>query len=222
MRHGLTVFPTLIILGLGLCGVTRPAHGGEPLDDRLGGRTVPIFLLTRSDIQADLKLTSEQVIECQRAAPAFQRMASRLIGRKDPGVVAARREIDESLTRWISEHLSSEQIGRLDQIDMQWEGAAAMLSRPFLDEGLKLTDDQKKKVRECIAEGNAQRARGIWTFDDHTNQIRKAFAILDERQRKLWIDVLGRACLFKISVNAQTARNQPAARGGSNPAPPRR
>jgi hypothetical protein len=222
MRHGLTVFPTLMLLGLGLCGFTQPVRGGEPLDDRLGGRTVPIFLLTRSDIQADLKLKSEQVTECHRAARAFQHMASRLIGRKDPAVVAARREIDESLTEWLSKHLSSEQLGRLDQIDMQWEGASAMLSRPFLDEGLNLTDEQKKKVRECLAEGNAQRARGVWTFEDHTNQTKKATGILDERQRVLWTRVLGRPCLFKIAVNGQTARNEPAARASSNPAQPRR
>ena len=222
MRHGWTVIPTLILFGLGLCGITQPAHGGEPLDNRLGGRTVPIFLLTRSDIQADLKFNSEQVIECNRAARAFQRMASRLIGRKDPAVVSARREIDEAMTRWLSEHLSPQQLGRLDQIDMQWEGATAMLSRPFLDEGLSLTDEQKKKVRECIAEGNAQRARSVWTYSDHTNQIRKAIAILDDRQRKLWIDVLGPVCQFKIAVNARTAQKESAARGSLNAALPRR
>ena len=41
---------------------------------------------------------------------------------------------------------SPEQLGRLDQIDLQWEGAAAMLSRPFLDESLNLTDRQKQKI----------------------------------------------------------------------------
>jgi hypothetical protein len=222
MRHRWKVFPTLIFLGLGFFGFTRPARGAEPLDDRLGGRTVPIFLLTRSDIQADLKLNSEQITECHRAARAFQRMASRLVGRKDPGVVAARREVDEALTRWIGEHLSPEQLGRLDQIDIQWEGAAAMLSRPFLDEGLNLTDDQKKKVRECIAEGNAQRARGVWTYDDHTNQTRKAIAILDKKQHDLWILALGRPCTFKITINAQITRTGSGARGSSSPAPTRR
>lgn len=222
MRHGSTVFPTLIILGLGLGGLARSALGGEPLDDRLGRRTVPIFLLTRSEIQADLKLTSEQVTECHRAARTFQRLASRLIGRKDSAVVAVRREIDDAMIQWLSEHLSPQQLGRLDQIDLQWEGATAMLSRPFLYEGLNLTDEQIKKVRQCVAESNAQRARGVWTYDDHINQIGKAVAILDDRQQKLWIDVLGRACAFKIGVNTKTARNEPAGRVGSNPTPPRR
>ena len=91
MRHGWTVFPTLIVLGLGLCGFTRPARGGEPLDDRLGMRTVPIFLLTRSDVQADLKLDPKQVAMCRRGAIALQRRASLLRGRKDAGAAAARR-----------------------------------------------------------------------------------------------------------------------------------
>jgi hypothetical protein len=222
MRHGWTVFPTLIIFGLALCGFTRSAHGAEPWNARLGVRTNPIFLLTRSDIQADLRLNSEQVTECQRAAREFQRRASRLIGRKDPAVVAARREIDGALTDWLGEHLSPQQLGRLDQVDIQWEGAAAMLSRPFLKEGLNLTDEQKKKVGACIALGNAPRARGVWSYDDHINEIRKAIAILDDRQQKLWIDVLGPACAFKIVVNAETARNQPAARESSNSEPTRR
>ena len=222
MRHGWTVFPTLIILGLGLCGFAKPARGGEPLDDRLGMRTVPIFLLTRSDVQADLRLDSQQIVECHRAARAFQRMASRLIGRKDPTVVAARGEIDEAMTQWLSKHLSPQQLGRLDQIDMQWEGAAAMLSRPFLNEGLNLAEEQKKKVRECISEGTAQRARGILTYNDHIKQTRSASAILDARQSELWVHVLGRPCLFKIADNPRTARIEPATRGSSDPAPPPR
>ena len=156
MRHGWTVFPTLIVLGMGLSGFTRPARGGEPLDDRLGTRTVPIFLLTRSDVQADLKLDPKQIAICRRGAIALQRRALLLRGRKDAGATAARRAVDQEMSVLLSDNLTPEQLARLDQIDLQWEGAAAMLTRPFLGESLNLTPEQTKKVRECIAAGDAR------------------------------------------------------------------
>jgi hypothetical protein len=222
MCHGWTVFPTLIILGLGFCGFTRPARGGEPLDDRLGTRTAPIILLTRSDIQADLKLDAKQISVCNRAAQALQRQAYLLKGRKDAAATAARRRVDEEMTLLLSKYLSPDQLGRFEQIDLQWEGAAAMRSRPFLDESLNLTPEQKKRVEECISEGNAQRARAGWTYDDHINQTRKAIAILDDRQQRLWIRVLGPHCTFNIAGKAQTAQNNVQPPGSSNPASTRR
>ena len=222
MRHGWTVFPTLIILGLGLCGFAKPARGGEPLDDRLGMRTVPIFLLTRSDVQADLKLDPKQVAICGRAAVALQRRAMLLRGRKDAGAAAARRAVDQEMSLLLSDNLTPGQLARLDQIDLQWEGASAMLTRPFLDDSLNLTPEQKKKVTECISAGYAERAKGALTYEDHVDQTRKAIAILDERQRNVWIHVLGPHCAFKIDVRAQAAQNEPAAQGHSNPAAPPR
>ena len=219
MRHRPTVLPALIFLGLGLCGSTQPARGDEPTDDRLGRRTAPIFLLTRSDVQAALKLDSKQIALCQRAAFALQRLASNLKGRKDAGANAARRQIDEEMSLWLSKYLTPLQLGRLDQIDLQWEGAAAMLTRPFYDEGLKLTDDQTKKIRGWIVAGDAQRTRGAWSYEDHVNETRKAIAVLDERQYHFWTQVLGPPCPFKIAVKAQTARNDRPAQGSSSPRP---
>ncbi len=207
MRSGCPIFSAAFVLvaaaGASVCA---SSHAGEAADGRLGYRTVPIFLLMRPDVQADLKMTSEQVTECHRAAQAFQTRASRLVGRKDQAVVAVRREIDEALTEWLSLHLSAEQFGRFEQIDLQWEGAAAMLSRPFLDESLSLTPDQKKRVSECISQAQAQRARTGWSYEDHVNLTRKAIAILTERQRELWIHLIGPRCAFSVAAKTQTAQ----------------
>ena len=67
MRHGWTVFRTLVILGVGLGGFTRNARGGELADDRLGIQMSPIVLLARSDVQKDLNLDPRQVAACRRA-----------------------------------------------------------------------------------------------------------------------------------------------------------
>ncbi len=123
-----------------------------------------------------------------------------------PGHRAARRQIDQEMSLWLTTYLTAEQLDRLDQIDVQWE-AGAMLSRPFLDESLNLTPEQKKKVEACVAERNKERDRGAWTYEDHVSETRKAIAVLDERQRALWIRALGPPCPFKIAGEATAAKS---------------
>ena len=211
MRHGWTVVRTLIILGTGLCGFSPRVQGGELTDDRLGIRTVPILLLTRSDVQRALNLEPKQGAECRRAAFALYDRAAVLRGRKDAGAQAARGVIDREMSSWLDTHLTPEQLGRLEQIDLQWEGASAMLSRPFVHESLNLTPAQRKTIEDCIAAGRAQRARDGWSYENHVNQTRQAIAVLDARQRELWIQLLGPHCPFKIAVERRTTLSQPTA-----------
>ena len=209
MRHGWTVCRTLIVFGLGLGGFAAHVNGGEPTDDRLGIRTAPLLLLTRADVQKDLGLSPKQGEQCKHAALSFYDRAVRLRGRKDAGARAARKAIDQQTSTWLSKFLTEEQLGRLEQIDLQWEGASAMLSRPYLDESLKLTAEQKKKVAECIAQGNAQRVREGWSYENHVNQTRMAIAFLDTRQQNLWVRVLGPKCPFHVDGEPQAAHGEP-------------
>ncbi len=221
MRFGRTVLG-LLFLFAAASHLPPCARAGEPTDDRLGERTVPIFLLVRPDVQADLKLSSVQIAECHRAARTFQLRASQIAGRKDPAAVAARREVDEQLSQWLAQHLSQPQLSRFEQIDLQWEGAAAMLSRPFLDESLNLTPEQKKQVRDCIAEGKLERSRRAWTYNDHINLTRKAIAVLNPTQKDLWVRLLGPPCQFAIAAKPGLAPGQSAVAAAPNStAPPR-
>lgn len=215
MRHGWTVVPGLVVLGLGLLQCPGLALGGEPLDDRLGIRTAPIFLLTRSDIQADLKIEPKLAAACQHVAVSLRHKAAALKGVKIRDMVAARREIDEEMSQWLITNLSPQQLDRLDQIDLQWEGPAAMITRPFYDESVGLAREQREKLTSCLAEARAHRAQAIWTYDDHHELTRKALTILSEKQRHLWVQILGQPCQFKIGVNTTT----PAARVSSVPPP---
>jgi hypothetical protein len=215
MRHGWTVVPALVFMGLGLLQFTGRARGAEPLDDRLGIRTAPIFLLTRSDIQADLKIDPKLAAACQHVAAGIRHKASALKGARFPAIVAARRSIDEEMSQWLITNLSPEQLDRLDQIDLQWEGPEAMLTRPFYEESLSLTREQREKLTSCLTEARARRAQGTWTYEDHHELTRKAFAVLSEQQRHLWVRILGEPCIFKIGVNTAT----PAARVSSVPPP---
>jgi hypothetical protein len=215
MRHGWTVVPALVVLGLGLLEVTGLALGAEPLDDRLGIRTAPIFLLMRSDIQSELKIDPKLAAACRHVAASLRHKASSLKGVKLPTMVAARRAIDEEMSQWLITNLSPQQLDRLDQVDLQWEGPAAMLTRPFLDESLSLTREQREKLTSCLTEGKTHRAQGTWTYEDHRELTRKALTILSEKQRHLWVRILGEPCVFKIGANEET----PSARVTSVPSP---
>jgi len=210
MRHGSTVVTVLIAMGVALAGFTRVARSGEPLDDRLGIRTAPIVLLIRPDVQADLKLTPAQISESRRAAAALHDKALGLRGKTEAGVVAARGVIDGEQSQWLSTHLTPQQLNRLGQIDLQWEGAAAMLSRPVVAEYLNLTPDQRDKVARYVAEGGEQRARTAWTYSEHVNLTRKAIAVLSDKQKDLWIHVLGPQCRFSIAATSTAPPDQPA------------
>jgi hypothetical protein len=212
MRHGWTVFRTLIILGLSVSGVARCACGGEPTDDRLGMRTVPILLVCRPDVQKDLGINPKQAELCKTAARVFYERAFKLRGRNDAGARAARRQIDLDTTNWLGSFLTPQQLDRLEQIDLQWEGASAMYSRPMLDESLQLTPAQQQQVKQSIAQGNAQRAQAGWSYEDHVNQTRIAISFLDARQKELWIHAIGPKCPFHIELETKTAQSQPPVR----------
>jgi len=196
MRQGSTVVKALIAIGLALAGFTRVARSGEPLDDRLGIRTVPMFLLLRPDVQADLKLDAKQISESHRAASALYDKALRLRGKVGGSIVAARRAVDADQSQWLTTHLTPKQLDRLEQIDLQWEGAGAMLSRPFVAEYLGLTPEQQEKVAGYIAEGKGRRARVTWTPAEHVELTRRAVSVLSDKQRDLWRHVLGPPCRF--------------------------
>jgi hypothetical protein len=215
MRHGWTVVPALVFLGLELLQSSPLAHGAEPLDDRLGIRTAPIFLLTRADIQSDLKIDPKLAAASRHVATTLRHRASALKGTKLPAMVAARRAIDEEMSQWLITNLKPEQLDRLDQIDLQWEGPAAMLTRPFYEETLSLTREQREKLTNVLTEARSQRAQGMWTYEDHHELTRKALTILSEKQRHLWVRILGEPCQFKIGI-----KDAPAAPRVSSASPP--
>jgi hypothetical protein len=216
MRQGLAVVMAPAVLAAALAGFTPVARGGEPLDDRLGIRTVPIFLLTRSDVQADLKLDPQQIAECRRAAAALYYKALSLRGKAGGGVVAARRAVDEVQSQWLTAHLTPAQLDRLGQIDLQWEGAAAMLSRPVVADYLGLTREQQEKVVRSIAQGKAQRASTSWTTTEHLLLTRKATSVLSDLQKDRWIHLLGPPCRFAIADPPKGQAVQPGGRNAQN------
>ena len=86
--------------------------------------------------------------------------AAALRGKSGAAVMAERRAIDEAQVDWLAKNLTGNQLIRLRQIELQWEGASAMLSRPTVADYLKLTPEQRQTLVRMISERNAQRSAG--------------------------------------------------------------
>ncbi len=105
--------------------------------------------------------------------------------------VAARREIDEEERRWINDHLSEKQARRLAQIDLQWEGPSALISRPIVADALRLTDEQRAALKRAIDEHRSRRAPGTLVLGEEKRLAEQALATLSDEQKKTWFSILG-------------------------------
>ena len=91
----------------------------------MGIRTAPILLLSRPDVQADLKLEETKVTSVQKLIEELTQRGQALRGQTGATAVAGRKAIDDAQREWLTTNLSEEQLTRLTQIDLQWEGPSA-------------------------------------------------------------------------------------------------
>jgi hypothetical protein len=215
VRHGWNLARSLVFLSFSVVGWTCIGHASEPLDDRLGTRTAPIILLTRHDIQADLGLSPQQISEANQAGAEIYWKAFRLRGNRSASAVQARRSIDEEATLWLTTNLTDQQHRRLHEIEIQWEGVAAMLNRPMVTEYLRLTAEQRRSLTQILAARyDPRRSQLPWLPADHENLSRKAVAQLTDVQKQLWNQLLGPPIRF--SVNARDQANHDRLNGSAS------
>jgi hypothetical protein len=196
MRHRTTLAVLAALLP------SLQVHAGDPPlpDDRLGMRTVPLLLLSRPDVRADLKLTSEQARAADHAIAELYAKAAALRGKTGPEVIAARRKIDEEQARWIEHELSAEQVARLGEIDLQWEGPSALLSRPKIGESLGLTDAQRQGLAQAVEVRNRHRVKGRPAVEVEHQLAEQALAILNTDQKGRWKALLGRPFVVQTAA----------------------
>lgn len=194
MRQGVMRTRVEALIILLMLGLALPAFGGkyQLTEERLGSRTAPLLLLTRADVQADLALTAEQITASEQAIDELYSQAETLRGRGNaPEVVAARKAIDESQSRWFVTWLQPSQRTRLLQIDLQWEGPAALVTRPTLIEELDLKPDQIQAIQAALkavpGPGGDARARS----EAEHRLAERALTTLTADQRERWKAMLG-------------------------------
>ena len=117
-------------------------------DSRMGIRTAPLLLLTRPDVQADVGLEPSQADALHKTINELSQRAQALRGKTGGEVVAERRAIDDAQAQWLTTNLSEQQLRRLSQIDLQWEGSSALVSRPSVADMLKLNVRQVRAAHE--------------------------------------------------------------------------
>jgi hypothetical protein len=183
---------------------------------RQGNRTVPILLLSRTDIQNELSLSPEVAAAAKTLAGELRRKASALHGKTGAGILMARRAIDDQQTQWLNKNLSQTQLDRLHQIDLQWEGPAAFVSRPIIADYLKLSTQQRREIAHIVAD-RADRSK-----QPQTPQISEAAFVqliltkLSDEQRKQWRSLQGNPFQFQTDPRVEDARLSPAAAEKSN------
>ena len=191
-----TFAPALVALGLiGAPGGPAPAAPPRPAardgamvpDERLGTRVAPLLLLGRPDVRADLALGAEQAASARRKIAELYERAVAAKDLKGPAAVAARAAIDDSQRIWIETELTAEQQSRLAQLDLQWEGPAALATRGAIAQALGLSDEQRDALVQAI---ERRKRHGLHAADEHA-LARDALAILTPPQRDRWLALLG-------------------------------
>jgi hypothetical protein len=203
MRRGIA---SILALTAALALFAPRVKAGEGLPDaRLGIRATPMLLMTRGDVQADLRLSPEQVADAERTLDDLREKARALKGRTDTEAVALRGEIDTASRLWIERKLTPAQRDRLIQLDLQWEGAAAVITRPIVAENLALTDTQRQALAKVVAEHHGRRASGPPVEADEAKLGRAVYESLTEAQLKRWETLIGPPAPFRGGAKAAVA-----------------
>jgi hypothetical protein len=109
------------------------------------------LLLSRPDVRADLELSTEQADSARQLLAELRVRALQIKGKgNNPDIVRQRRIIDEMQWNWLNTQLSIPQRDRLNQIDLQWEGAKA-LTRHTTVEALGLSREQLARIQEGLS-----------------------------------------------------------------------
>jgi len=196
--------------GLAACFTnTAHAQGGRGGMGMMGGPNA-VQLLTNKGVQKELKLTDEQIEKAEKASTELgEKMQER---RQDlQNVDQAERmekmqammaEMRTEAKKSANEILKDDQKKRFEQIAYQAQGVGAYAD-PEVQAKLKMTDEQKSKVKDAMDE-SMQQMRSA--FQDNqgdreamqkrmteirTEMTNKVTALLTDDQKKMWKDMTG-------------------------------
>ena len=208
-----TIAQVLILGSLTLAGSNPAAAGGKPIpDNRLGIATAPLLLLTRPEVVSDLEMSDAQSLAAEEAIARLYNRAASIRGKTGAAAIAARKLIDQEQIQWLEANLSDRQRERLLQIELQWEGASALVTRPILSDTLRLTPEQKSQLTSGKQKRDQARKSNPVAYKMIEDQwSRQALTILDETQRDLWKAMLGHPLPFHIAAET-TSTSTPTAK----------
>jgi Spy/CpxP family protein refolding chaperone len=175
-------------------------------------------LLLEEGVQKDLKLSDEQILKTkevirdirQKITKDFDKTLQTLSPeeRRKKASELMKAVSQECLNR-VSSLLKAEQVKRLKQIELQRRGLAAF-SDPAVEKALKLTEDQKeklkmldetasKKMREALAGARSNFQEAIKKMYALRQQfMEQGVAILTAEQKQAWRELAGEPYEVKL------------------------
>lgn len=202
MRHGATFALVPLCLGIVLSPALALAGPWSLPDESRGSRVAPLLLLSRPDVREDIQLSSDQTADVERAIDDLHRKAAALKGLTGEDAIARRKAVDEGQRAWLENHLTPEQVDRLAQIDLRWEGPAALITRKPVAEALSLSDEQRAALSRAVAECNTRREKGMSAAEAERQHDLRAMSVLSEGQKRRWEDMLGRPLAVRATASA--------------------
>lgn len=173
---------------------------------RLGIRTAPLILLSRDDVRAELSLTPEQTAGAEKALTALHARALATKQMQPEVARAERKVIDDAQAAWVKSNLSPDQLVRLSQIDLQWEGPSALVSRPMVGDVLGLTPEQRSALTRAVEARNAARATANYDASHEKTLAEQTIAILTEPQKSRWKTILGKPFAVELADSSNRAK----------------
>ena len=222
-RNTALALGALVLLGWPALGQTIPAKEAHV-------STPP--LITIKSVQKELKMTDEQVKRVEKIPElvkkkiqdklnALDELEGRELREKSKEV----REIyRQEFPRLLAEILTPEQMARLNQIHLQFIGVKAFVE-PTVVKAMNFTEEQRAKIDEIIKDnsketfevylksnGDAKTARQ--KVDElNKRQMERALAVLTEKQRQVWKEVIKDPFEVKYDPLPQRPQKEPGKKG---------
>lgn len=133
-------------------GATETAQARQPGGGRGGGEIRayvpdPTYLLARKSVQGELKLSEKQIKKVEELAAKRDEIRRAFRDLYQNERMKKTEELTAANQKAVADILKPEQAKRLKQITLQQRGAYALYD-PEVASALKLTDEQKRKLRD--------------------------------------------------------------------------
>jgi Spy/CpxP family protein refolding chaperone len=169
----------------------------------MGGGTM---LLSNKGVQKEIKATDDQAKKLDAfATEMMEKQREAFQGFQDLSQeerLERRQKMQAEVQKGLANILKPDQVKRFDQISLQTAGVNAF-STPRVQEALKLSDDQKSKIREITEETTASMREIFQGFQDdregamkkmaelRKTSTAKVVALLNDSQKGTWKEQTG-------------------------------
>jgi Spy/CpxP family protein refolding chaperone len=178
---------------------------GKPADEKemiAESGAMEIMLLRQKSVQEELKLTDVHGKKIHEFASEQFKKAREIHKLPEDQQDAKYNDLTKENEKFLSSLLSPDQRSRLDQVAMQ-VGGLMIAARPDIASALKLTSDQKAKLKELhkearkeamaiLSDGKDEGTKEAELKKLHETNHKRLFSILTPEQQETWKTLAGR------------------------------